>query len=1141
MNLRVLLIALGSFLVSALLGLTFIQVLVNYEVENQLDARLEQESVAYRAVIQGLSHVAQTLYDETINTHKVTALVKEITSSRGEERDISRGRLLRELYPSYMRLKAQGIRQLHFHGADGLSLLRLHNPLSYGDSLFEVRESVRLANTELEPVEGFEVGRHFHGFRFVFPLYHGNEHVGSVEISVPFATIEASLEELVPNEQFEFVLDRSRVFSMLYPSERSIYRPFGLNDAFVIEDIGSRLGHPREVSELQQGLEALLIADREQIRVGMLRGESFGLTTKLQGKRYAALFVPIEDVAQDVGAYILTYTQVSDIEHLYRDGIWIQLSFLALMASLATSYYRRQTSSMVIAREREKLQSITERMAEGLLVQDEEGRVTFLNEAAEKILGADAEAVIGQVAHELFHVHYDEHGTPVSIDDCPIRTETTRGQVYESENEYFRRISDQQLVPVQVTSARFMVAGEAMGSITIFRDVTERKRYEADLKRARHEAEESAHAKSEFLANMSHEIRTPMNGILGMLELVQETRLSPEQKDFLGIAQSSGRTLMSLLNSLLDLAKYEAGKVELEQVDFSLRKLLEETVKLFAPQAQGKGLEIAALLDDSVPEYANGDPTRLRQVITNLLGNAVKFTEVGEVTLSASIVIGESAEPCLHVVVRDTGIGIALDAQARIFDSFSQADGSTTRKYGGTGLGLTLSREIVNHMGGRLWLQSEPDQGSEFHFTVQLQNALEPSALFVPNEELKGLKALIVDDNATNRLIIERYCDSWDIAHESARNGEEALQLLELCCREGGGFDLILTDMMMPEMDGVALAEKIRADGRFDRSRLILITSYTGRALHQQADGAGFACMLAKPIGRDELHDAIERAIAAESLSGSHESLPSPKELACLLDMHVLLVEDNAVNRMVASANLVRLGCTVSVAENGEQALQVMQEQPFDLVLMDCQMPVMDGLTATRAFREYEREHRNESVPIVAMTAFISDNDIQHCLEAGMDAHIGKPFEPEKLRALLLQYCHPRLAETGAEKEAGKQAAELNTEVPVLARQVLDELDELLDGEVDMILQPFIEQLPELLAQVRQGLEKNDLDLAHRAAHTLKSSAANVGGMHLSELSRVLELSVFEQDSVILWQQYHNLSYAADELVQALTEFMVVR
>lgn len=1261
MNRRVLLTALTGFVTSVLIGIGFIQLLVDLEVRNQLDSRLQQEAVAYRSVVRGLGQVARTLFDETINKPEVTALVKEVIESRGDQRDIARGLLFRELYPSYLRLKARGVRQLHFHTPDGLSMLRFHSPLKYGDSLFEVRESVRLANTELVPVEGFEAGKLFHGFRFVFPLFHEGQHIGSVESSVSFKTVEANLRALVPNELFEFVLNRDRVFSMLYPSERSIYESFRLNDEYVIEDVGAKLGQPRDIPALQQALEAALASEHGLIRSKMISGEAFGLTRKLEGRRYAALFMPVHSVSDQVDAYILTFTQVPDIESLYRNGLWIQLFFMALMASLSVGYYRRQTANQAIAAEREKLKAITERMAEGLFVQDTQGRITFLNEAAERILGISQSDATGLIAHDLFHVHYDDRGAPVSLDQCPIRSVTRKGEVYESEDEFFRRVSDQTLVPVQVTSARFSVANEENGSITIFRDITqrktdeeqlrlaaivfshtvdgvvitgpdlhvlacndafveitgysrdewlgqhirrlrsgmhdedfyrqmwaeinqdgfwegevwnrrkdgalypqaqtisvvcnkagqvthyvsvmsditERKQYEDELKRAREEALESAHAKSQFLANMSHEIRTPMNGMLGMLELLMDTELTPEQKDFLKIAQGSGKTLLSLLNSILDLSKYEAGRVELEQIDFGLRSILEDTVKLFAPQAQGKGLEIAVLLDSSVPEFVSGDPTRLRQVITNLLGNAIKFTDHGEVILSAKLEVSEPGALMLHIAIRDTGIGIPHEVQERIFESFSQADGSTTRKYGGTGLGLTLSREIVTHMGGKLWLESEPGKGSTFHFCVVLQPAQDPGSLFVPSEELQGLGALIVDDNATNRLILEHYCDSWKISHQSADSGEQALELLEQNWRQGKQlFDLVLTDMMMPDMDGVTLARQIRNDERFSTIKMILITSYTGRALNQQAEKAGFECLLAKPLGRDELHDAIERVLYSHNGISTDQASGSKTLQHELVGLRVLLAEDNDVNRMVALANLERLGCHAVSAENGREALEWVHRQRFDVVLMDCQMPVMDGLTATRELRVLEEQHGWSRLPVIAMTAFVTPVEIQRCLDAGMDGHLGKPFEPEQLRQILMEHARGVVSDISEPDSTALHEENGDNTTQVLSLDTLRQLEELLGGDIVMILEAFLEQLPDLVQGVIEGLETDKQELAYRAAHTLKSSAANVGGMSVSEQSAEIERNIKTLDKSELFSLAQRLSTESDKLACALQEFL---
>lgn len=1136
MNRRVLIISLLAFVVSSACGVGAIRYLVALEAKHQLEVRLEQGSVAYRSVVHGLSQVAQTLFDETVNRPQVTRLVRDVVMERGDRRDIARGLLLRELYPSYQRLKDRGIRQLHFHTPDGLSLLRFHRPLKYGDSLNEVRESIRLTNTLLKPVEGFEAGKLFHGFRFVFPLFHEGQHVGSVEISVSFKTVEAHLRDLVPNEAFQLVLNRDRVFSMLFPSERSIYKPFTLSEEFVIEDFGSKLGQPKVISALQRQLEQELQSERNLIRQSMIAGEAFGLTRKLNGKHYAALFMPVESVAGETDAYILMFTEVHEIASLYMNGLWIQLFFVAFMASIAAGYYRHKAASSVISSEREKLKAITERMAEGLFVQDTAGRITYLNKAAEQILGVKREDAIGKVAHTLFHEHFDGNGMPVTLEECPINSETRQGRIYESENEYFRRVSDQRLVPVQVTSARFSVVGKEQGSITTFRDITQRKEYEAKLTNAREEAIKSAQAKSDFLANMSHEIRTPMNGILGMLELVIDTDLSREQKDFLKIAQSSGRTLLSLLNSILDLSKYEAGRVELESIDFKLRSTLEEIVKLFAPQAQGKGLEIAAVIDHSVNEYACGDPTRLRQVITNLLGNAIKFTEAGEVTLSAQVEAGDGNELVLHVAIQDTGIGIPVDVQEQIFESFSQADGSTTRKYGGTGLGLTLSREIVNHMGGTLWLESKPGQGSTFHFTVKLQRPAHPESCFIPNEQLAGLNVLIVDDNATNRLILERYCDSWQMCHESAEDGLQALALMESRYQAGGTpFDLILTDMMMPEMDGVEFALRLRADPRFAATKLILVSSYTGRALSQQAEEAGFECLLAKPLGRDELHDAIEQVLFSTRRPAAEETLVQPQSVS-LDDLRVLLVEDNEVNRLVALANLERLGCEVVSAENGQEALEKISNERFDVVLMDCQMPVMDGFEATRRLRDLEQQSEEQHLPVIAMTAFVTPNEIQRCLDSGMDAHLGKPFELDQLKAILLAYA-PQ-SRSFVDQEPGQEGELQDNNAPTLDIGALSQLNELLDGEVAAILEPFLQQLPDLMSQIVTGVETDDPEITYRAAHTLKSSAANIGGLRLADQAAMLERLAHNGTKSQLENLSNALGREADALTQALRTYL---
>ncbi|WP_010324419.1 response regulator [Marinobacterium stanieri] len=1136
-------LSIGGFLLASILGLAVTEMLLEDEQVEQLEVRLSNEHVAYTATLRAQERLANTLFAEHINQPAVTSLIRRVTESSGDARDIARGLLFRQLHPLYLRLQQQGFRQFHFHTAEGKTLLRFHSPLNYDDELFDIRPSVKLANTEQTAVESFEMGRLFHGFRFVYPLFDGEQHLGSVELGVPFSTLEQELDALVENDFFIFALERDTVFAKLSPSQQSIYFPLALNEDFVVEDTGARMGHPAPRLPIQTALEQALSDHHGDIRGGMNSGEPFGMTHDIAGTLYAVLFLPVPDLSGVTRAYIITATQVPEIEALYFRGRWLQLLLVVMLAGLALLFYRKEQSARSTLNERNKLQAITERMAEGLFVQDTRGRITFINTAAQRTLGISEEEALGQIAHDLFHVHYGDDGKPVPIEQCPIRTTTARGQVYSSEDEYFRRFSDHELVPIQVTSAQLRVNEEDTGSITIFRDITLRKQYESQLVQARQEALQSTQAKSEFLANMSHEIRTPMNGILGMLELVLDADLPPEQKDYIRIANSSGQTLLALLNSILDLSKVEAGKMELEHLDFNLRETLEETTKLFAPQAQGKGLEIAALIDDSVPEYANGDPTRLRQVITNLLGNAIKFTDQGEITLAADVTQEADQSWRLHIGIRDTGIGIAADAQERIFEGFTQADGSTTRRYGGTGLGLTLSRRIATRMGGQIWLESTLDQGSTFHFTARLKPAKEPEALFIPNEDLRGLRALIVDDKVTNRVILQRFCDAWGIYHQSADSGVNALAKLELAAEQGKAFDCVLSDMMMPDMDGVEVARQIHANAQLGDLKLLLITSYTGRGLRDKARLAGFDRLLPKPIGRRELHDALEQVLlgpaqtpASAPASGALEHSATPGGL------RILLAEDNQVNRQVASTHLEKFGCTVVSAKNGAEALERFCQQPFDLVLMDCQMPVMDGLEATRAIRQREGEQGSDSTPIIAMTAFSSEQNLADCRAAGMDGKIGKPFRPEALYQLLLEHT-ARKPVRSSFTEPEHPANDANTTVTtdtgytILHQQTLDELNVLLDGEINTIIVPFMEQLPPLITQLRQALEHEDREALFMASHTLKSSAANVGGLEVSERARQLEAGAKTGAIAELETGVSQLVQATERLTQALATY----
>ncbi len=961
----------------------------------------------------------------------------------------------------------------------------------------------------------------------------------NINVSAIAAPIKLAGEKVGLFAIYRDITDRKKAEESL-ARERTLLRTLidALPDYIFVKDSSCRyvVANSAELARIGEDNQERVVGRRED---EYLSGEASAIMRRAED---AVLASGIPDINRE--------------EHILNcmgAGKWVQTTRVVLrdecgkiigLVGVSHDISVRRQAERDIQESAERLQTIIETVDEGITVSDSDGKYEIFNSKMEQITGYSS-VEVNSIPDFSGRLYPDD--TQRRKADAHHNKIWQNGETCETELTITTKQEGQKFVLVSTSLVRYK---NRRMILSAWRDITSRKLAEQEmaayaeqllqaksqaerqaevlalqtreLEEAREQALEASRLKSEFVANMSHEIRTPMNGVIGMTGLLLDTPLTPEQQEYTEIIRTSGDSLLTIINDILDFSKIEAGKLTLESIDFNIRNVIDEAVDMLAQRAYEKQLEFVCFVTEDVPYYLHGDPGRFRQVIVNLLNNAIKFTEKGEVSLATSVEMETETSCMVRVRVKDTGIGIPPERTNRLFKPFSQADGSTTRKYGGTGLGLTISKQLVEMMGGKIGAESQIGAGSEFWFTAILKKSPMHPPVQAEVANLVGLKVLVVDDNSTNRIVLSHHTDRWGMLPTAVANGADALEILQRAARAGDPFSIVLLDMQLPDMDGYALTQAIKSSPLTRSAIVIMLTSLGNGAGWSSISGV--AGCLTKPVKEMTLYDTLVRMFAREPAATDQAgNIPGETARSHSQSARILVVEDNPINQKVAIRILEKIGYQADVVSNGREALEIIKNLPYDIVLMDCNMPEMDGFAATAEIRKWEEDTRRTI--IIAMTANALQGDRDRAIAAGMDDYIAKPVNQKDLSALLDHWTS--VAKTRKSPiQAENSLPESAPFEGVLDVERLRELEGLMEsgdaGWLRGLIEQYLADTTARLGELRQALEAGNAVLLGKTAHALKGSSNNIGAISmvspLQQLQRLGEKGSLEGASSLLEQ-----------------------